>query len=203
MKKNTALKLMYLIIAILFLQVVKALITRIDWDYGFFAATIISALQFLLLFMFPLAALCRLLFRKLLPSGTGVLGWLMAFLLIALAEWQFTSWLKNPSVMPDFLKESYRYYYFHNSYHIAQFDEKLCAYDPRLFYTLKPGVTGSFANAEFRHQVRANSRGMRDDDSSLHRRPLSALAIPIRGDGAWSSPVHGRNCSSSKRASKC
>jgi hypothetical protein len=175
MKKNTALKIMYLVIAILSLQVIKTIIARTNWDYGFYSATIISALQFLLLIIFPLVALCRLLLGKLFPSRKGVFSWLLAFLLLAFAEWQFTGWLKNPAVIPGFLKESYRYFYYHHSYNLAQFDPALSTYDAQLFYKLKPGLTGSFKNAEFSHLVTANSKGMRDDDSSLYRPAIICL----------------------------
>lgn len=160
---------MFLVIATLILQVAKALVNRINWDFGFFAASLISAIQILLLVIFPLAALCRLFFRKIFRSKTGTLSWLMALLLIALAEWLFTSWLHSPSRIPGFLKESYRYFYYHNRYHLAQFDDNLSIYDPTLTYTLRPGLAGSFENAEYKHQVLANSKGMRDDEPSLHR----------------------------------
>jgi hypothetical protein len=169
MKKNTALKIMFLVMAILFLQVVKALISSSGWDYQFFTATVITAIQFLLLITFPVAALCRLFLRKKFASKSTVMSWSMAFALVILAECLFTWWLHNPSKAPGFLRESYRYFYFQHNYHVAQFEDALSNYDPRLFYVHKPGLKGSFTNAEFSHQVLANSKGMRDDDSSLHR----------------------------------
>lgn len=167
MKKNIVLKLMFLLITLLLLQVVKVLLSRVHWDYGFFAGTIIVAIQFLLLIIFPLHFGCRFFITKISKIKPGVLSWLMVFALLAMAEILFSWWLKNPSHIPGPLKQSYRYFYFHHSYRIAQFDAALCTWDSQLFYTLQPGVRGNFSNAEFSHPVMANSSGMRDDDSSL------------------------------------
>lgn len=49
---------------------------------------------------------------------------------------------------------------------LIQFDPNCSRYDPKLTYTLKPGVC-TFENLEFRTEVRANHLGLRDDEGAL------------------------------------
>lgn len=51
---------------------------------------------------------------------------------------------------------------------VIQYDRECARYDEELIYTLRPG-TCVFLNAEFRHTVRINSMGLRDDEASLRK----------------------------------
>ncbi|WP_128543389.1 GDSL-type esterase/lipase family protein [Larkinella soli] len=55
-----------------------------------------------------------------------------------------------------------------------QVNPALSRYDPRLIYRLKPGQ-GHFRNLEFSTSLRINSRGLRDDEASLHQPELIVL----------------------------
>jgi hypothetical protein len=56
--------------------------------------------------------------------------------------------------------------YRHFNRSLIQFDPNCAQYDPGLLYTLRPGVC-TFANLEFRTEVRVNHLGVRDDETAL------------------------------------
>lgn len=60
--------------------------------------------------------------------------------------------------------------------HMIQFEEAAARWDERLGYTLRPG-TFHFSNTEFDTRYLVNSKGLRDDEASLH-----APAIVVVGD---------------------
>lgn len=158
---------MYLVIILLCLQVIKNLLSRSEWEYAWFSSTVILAIQFLLLLLVPLFIIFRFLFRRRFPGKAGLPGFLSAIGVVVLLELLFTYWLHHPSRIPGVLNESYKYYYFQYDFHIAQYDDRISTYNDQLFYTMKPGIKGFFANAEFKNRVESNGQGLRDDEGSL------------------------------------
>lgn len=84
---------------------------------------------------------------------------------IGLLELLCTYYLNNPSDIPQSLRSVFMDYYRSYDRNIAQVTD--CGhYNDELFYTLAPG-TCTFENREFSTQIYANSKGIRDDESSL------------------------------------
>jgi lysophospholipase L1-like esterase len=132
----------------------------------------LSSLQLLVVLGFFFILIFQFLLKKyVLPKQPAKKLWwaslVLFVLLITVMEILFSYWLYHPTKIPAFAKESYKYYYQMYFQHIAQFDSKISTYNKKLFYTLRPGVSGTFSNIEFFTKVTANKAGFRDDDESL------------------------------------
>lgn len=162
-------RLVYLIIAILTLQVVKVVFNKLNFSYSYFLELCLYSLQFLTL----LAFLFIPLFKALLNRFAQVKRpWLIAWLLfighMLVAEGVCTYWLYHPAQIPGFLNNTYTYFYKTYLQKNIQFDDGSFEYNASLFYTLKPNVSSCFSNMEFNTRIQANKAGLRDDDMSLH-----------------------------------
>jgi lysophospholipase L1-like esterase len=58
---------------------------------------------------------------------------------------------------------------------MQNYHKRLSVYNPRVFYTLKPGLNDIFQTNEFKTSIAANSKGLRDDDSSLRQPSIICL----------------------------
>src|SRR5436309_11914338 len=74
-----------------------------------------------------------------------------------------------PSPIRSCVEELYR-----SERHLIQFSPDCAQYDPRLGYRLRPGRC-RFANREFATTYMINSRGLRDDETSLHEPTVIVL----------------------------
>jgi hypothetical protein len=162
-------KIVYLIMLLLILQVVKTIFVKVNFTWSFLAASMLGALQLLLVIAFFFDLLFKKLFRK---KWKLVLSF---FVLITLCELLFAWLLYHPASIPSFFKEATRYYYIRHDVSIIQYNKALSSWHPRLFYTLKPGVTGMYGNKEFNTSVSVNRLGLRDDDSSLQSPSIICL----------------------------
>ncbi len=70
---------------------------------------------------------------------------------------------KTPAPFRRLVQQVYR----HFNRSLIQFDPRCARYDPGITYTLKPG-TCTFENLEFKNVFRINSKGLRDEEASLH-----------------------------------
>lgn len=154
-------KIVYLVILLLVLEVVKTIFDKINFTWSFLVSSILGALQLLMVMYF----FYELIFKKIIRRKWVLV--LSFFIIIAACESFFAYMLYHPSAIPAFFKETVDHYYTHYDRDIIQFNKTLSAYDPKLFYTLKPGVNGTFSNKEFSTSISANQLGLRDDDSSL------------------------------------
>jgi hypothetical protein len=75
--------------------------------------------------------------------------------------------LNQPSKIPSVFRKSFANYYQGYNRSIITFDTTKARYDSAYFYIHKPDTTVTFQNIEFTTTVRTNSRGLRDDNSSL------------------------------------
>ena len=158
---------LYLIIFCLFLEVLKTIISKQQYISSYFIATICICLQFLFVTGFLLFLGFSVLFKrypykkKQLLSFSATLG---TFFLLEL----YCSWmLSHPQHIPSFMTWSFKYYYDYYNCPLIQYEEDASAYNPRLFYTLKPGARFRYFNEEFDNAYSINSKGMRDDERSL------------------------------------
>jgi hypothetical protein len=100
-------------------------------------------------------------------------------LILALFEGAMYALVHQPALLKHFpkgIRNSIGYLYNFGERRIIQFTPECARYDAELGYTLKPGAC-VFSATEFRNRYQINSRGLRDDESSLH-----APAIIVAGD---------------------
>ena len=162
-------RMVYLIIAILALQVVKAVFNKLSFSYSYFFQLCLYALQFLTLLGFLFIPLFNALLKRFTQvKRTWLAAWLLFMGHVVLVEGLCTYWLYYPAQMPAFLNNTYTYFYKTYLQNNIQFDDVASEYNASLFYTLKPNVSCCFSNPEFNTRIHANKAGLRDDDLSLH-----------------------------------
>jgi hypothetical protein len=158
---------LYLIVGCLFLEVLKTIITRQHYISSYFWATILICLQFLCIIVFFGFLLFSALFRKYQGRKKWLVPLAATLSLLLLMELCAAYLLRNPRHIPSFLKWSFTYYYDYYNCPLPQFEPKAAAYSPRLFYTLRPDARFRYFNSEFNNAYSINSKGVRDDESSL------------------------------------
>ena len=95
-------------------------------------------------------------------------------LFLVLLETALWALMKNPPNIPGPLRRFYREYHMKYTRNIIQYNADCTRYDPKLFYTLKPGRC-RFADLEFDTEVRVNTLGVRDDETSLQSPEIVVL----------------------------
>lgn len=144
--------------------------------YSYFLGVIVAGIQFLICLAIIFFLVVSKVFYKYFKNKKSVLLSVAIFvLLIGAMECLAVYWLNQPRFIPPFLKETYRFYYDQYDRNIVQYDAKLASYDPKLFYKFRPEISGRFINAEFNTRIDANSLGLRDNDSSLHKPAIICL----------------------------
>ena len=88
----------------------------------------------------------------------------------------YMAYFQSNLLLPDsyFLWVRGQYGYFKGT---TNFDSDLSCYDSLLTYRFRPNITGRFSNPEFDVEVKSNSLGVRDDETSLQD-----PAIVVLGD---------------------
>lgn len=95
---------------------------------------------------------------------------LLIFILLALFEGLMYVLVHQPAILkhcPKNIRNSTGYLYAFGERKIIQFSPDCARYDSELGYTLKPGSC-LFSGTEFSNRYNINSRGLRDDEKSLH-----------------------------------
>ena len=97
---------------------------------------------------------------------------IILFISCVLLELSLNILLSHSSILKGIYKYPYanpfRQYYYSSDMKMAQYLPECARYDEDLSYTLRPG-TCRFKNREFDVELRINSAGLRDDESSLAR----------------------------------
>jgi len=159
---------LYFVIALLSLEVLKTVITKLQFSANYFVAIILMSLQTLVILGFLYYAIFVIIFKRRLARGK--LHWLFAIsfvCLIVLFEFASTYWLHHPDKIPAGLKWAYKYYYDTYNFRIIQYEKDIISPDDELRYILKPGARTNFRNAEFSTSISINKKGFRDSDSSV------------------------------------
>lgn len=74
--------------------------------------------------------------------------------------------LNHPKYIPGFILPVFKDYYYHFDRRMIQVIPETARYNPKLFYSLKPGEF-TFSNREFSNKYKVNSAGMRDEEKNL------------------------------------
>lgn len=174
--KNFLRVTLILVIGLLTIQVIKIAIVRLGVTHSFEWGTILTAVQFYALIGVPLFILfSSLLGRVVAKKFQKKSAFLATILVFLFAEMVFTHWLNHPQRMPASMARPYRLYYDLYDYRIVQFQREHAVHDPLLFYRIKPNSRFEFYNREFRDSFFVNSRGLRDDESSLNTPSIICL----------------------------
>lgn len=82
--------------------------------------------------------------------------------------------IRNVDLIPQILFKNF-YHYYPNCRNIIQYSEPCACYNPNLYYTLRPNSSCNFKNWEFSTTIFSNSKGLRDDESSLEKPEIICL----------------------------
>lgn len=161
-------RLFVVIIVFLVLQIVRVLLDRQSPNSVLFHQSLVAALQTLTIVWFVLAFLLDLVFIKSTKvKKTGLISLAIMVVVITIGEIFAFSWIKHPERIPHSMQTGYKMLYAHNYGQVIQIVPECSEYDADFFYNLRPDNTCTFSNIEFSNQFTTNSRGFRDDDSSL------------------------------------
>jgi len=166
-----------LVIILLVIEVIKRSIEKTNLVSGFFISVVLTSVQMTIVLAFLFIPLLFRVCKKAVNQPKKAWGGAVLLFIIGFGctEALCTSWFHHPEHVPAFMKDAYALYYEFYGRNIIQFDSKCSAYNPQLFYTLKPNSRFSFSNAEFNTRYRTNSMGVRDDESSLNKPDVICL----------------------------
>lgn len=161
-------RLFWVIIIWLVLQIIRVVLDRQSPNSILFHQSLVSVLQLLTLVWFVLSLLIDLvLIKSKKVIRTGWWSALAMMVAIAIGELFASSWLQHPERIPASQQQGYRLLYAHHYWQVIQTVPECSEYDSNFYYNLKPNNTCTFSNIEFSNRYTTNSRGFRDDDSSL------------------------------------
>lgn len=160
---------LFLVITIwLVLQIIQVVLNRQSPNSISFQQTVVGTLQWLTLVWFILSVLIDLvLIKKKTAKRSGLWSVIIMVVVIAVGELFASSWFHHPERIPAFLSKGYRALYVYHNCNVIQVSPECSEYDSNFYYNLKPNNTCTFSNIEFSNTFTSNSKGFRDDDSSL------------------------------------
>jgi len=166
-----------LVIILLVIEVIKRIIEKTGFLSGFFISVVLISVQITIILAFIFIPLLFKGCKKVVDQPKKAWGGAVLLFIIGFGciEALFTFWFHHPEHVPAFMKNAYRQYYELYGRNIIQFDSKCGAYNPQLFYTLKPNSHFRFSNVEFSTLYNTNSMGTRDDESSLNKPDVICL----------------------------
>jgi len=168
----------FLLIILLLLEVAKALLTKRPFEGSYFLSMVIMCLQFFLLLGSILYVIMnKLVFRKFPSRRNRIFSLISVLGIFILLELLFGYWLNNPQHIPRMLQWSYYYYYDYYDTRLIQYEKGKAVYDSALFYRLNPNHHFRYRNREFDTDFHINSKGLRDNESSL-----TAPEVIVLGD---------------------
>lgn len=161
-------RLFWVIIGWLVLQIVRVVLDRQSPYSVSFHQTLVSTLQMLMLVWFVLTIVIDLvLIKKKTPKRSGLWSVIIMIVVITVGELFAGSWLHHPERIPHTMRDAYKKLYVFHYWNVIQVWPECSEYDSNFYYNLRPNNTCTFSNIEFSNEYTTNSKGFRDDDSSL------------------------------------
>ena len=176
MIKKSVQRLFVVIIIILVVKILGVVLTKSSPNGILFYQSLTSVLTTLTLAWWVLALLLDLVFiksKKSRPTAWISLGVLAV--IVTIGELFAASWIKDPAKIPGSFRTGFKWLYAHNYGQVIQIVPECSEYDSAFYYNLIPNNTCTFSNVEFANKFTANSRGFRDDDSSLVKPEIICL----------------------------
>ncbi|WP_127126332.1 SGNH/GDSL hydrolase family protein [Pseudoflavitalea rhizosphaerae] len=176
MIKKSVQRLFVVIIIILVVKILGVVLTKSSPNGILFYQSLTSVLTTLTLAWWVLALLLDLVFiksKKSRPTAWISLGVLAV--IVTIGELFAASWIKHPEKIPGSFRTGFKWLYAHNYGQVIQIVPECSEYDSAFYYNLIPDNTCTFSNVEFANKFSANSRGFRDDDSSLVKPEIICL----------------------------
>ncbi len=170
--------IIYLMIALLLLELSKMFMSKTGFRGFYFFSMIAVSLQFFLVVSFIILLLLKkIIGNKLGEKKRNIVAALILLSFFASAELLFGFWLNNPAHIPKILQWSYWFYYDYYDCRLIQFQKGESVYDSSLFYRMNPNSVFEYENREFKDSFSVNRAGLRDNNTSLN-----APAIICLGD---------------------
>lgn len=176
MAKKIFQRLFFTIITVLVIQIVRVILDKSSPMSILYHSSLLNAVRLLLIVWFFLSLVLDIIFRKSQKvKRTGLLALGVMTVLITIGELLSVSWMKNPDRIPKTFLQGYRLLYAHNLTNVIQIVPECSEYDSCFYYNLKPDNNCTFSNIEFSNPYTTNSKGFRDDDSSMSRPEVVCL----------------------------
>jgi hypothetical protein len=169
MAKKIFQRLFLTIILVLVIQIVRVILDKSSPMSILYHSSLLQALRLLLISWFFLTLVLDIIFRKSQKiKRTGLLATGVIVVLVSIGEMLSVNWMKHPEKIPGPVLQGYRLLYAHNLTNVVQILPECSEYDSCFYYNLKANNSCTFTNIEFSNPYTTNSKGFRDDDSSLH-----------------------------------
>lgn len=177
MAKKIFQRLFLTIILVLGIQIVRVLFDKASPMSILYHSTLLGTLRLLVIGWFFLSVLLDIILIKSqkLKKATGWLALGLIVLVVSIGELLSVSWMKSPDRIPGFVLQGYRLLYAHNLTNVIQIVPECSEYDSCFFYNLKANNNCNFTNIEFSNPYTTNSKGFRDDDSSMQQPEVICL----------------------------
>lgn len=176
MIKKSVQRLFVVIIIVLAVKILGVVLTKSSPNGILFYQSLTSVLVTLTIIWWVLALLLDLIFiksKKSRPTAWISLGVLAV--IVTIGELFAASWIKHPEKIPGSFRTGFKWLYAHNYGQVIQIVPECSQYDSAFYYNLIPNNSCTFSNVEFANKFSANSRGFRDDDSSLVKPEIICL----------------------------
>lgn len=176
MAKKIFQRLFLVIILVLVIQITRVMLDKFSPMSILYHSSLLNALRLLVIIWFFLTLVLDIIFRK--SSKVKKTGWwavAVMVLIITVGELFSASWLHHPNRIPSAVLQGYRLLYAHNMTNVIQIVPECSEYDSAFYYNLRPHNSCTYSNIEFSNPFTTNSRGFRDDDSSLHQPEVICL----------------------------
>src|SRR5688572_3759845 len=169
MAKSIFQRLFLTIILVLGIMIVRVILDRSSPMSILYHSSLLGALRLLVIIWFFLATVIDIIMRKSqkVKKRVGLRALAIMVVLLTVGELLSVSWMKSPDRIPKSVLQGYRLLYAHNLTNVIQIVPECSEYDSCFYYNLKAKNNCSFSNIEFSNPYTTNSKGFRDDDSSL------------------------------------
>lgn len=176
MIKRLVQRLFLLIIIVLAVKVLGAVLLKMNPNSVLYTGSLITVITTLAIAWYVVALIIDLiLIKSKKPRAAGLIGLGVLAVIVTIGELFSASWIKHPEKIPNGFQTGFKWLYAHNYGQVIQIVPECSQYDSAFYYNLIPNNTCTFSNVEFSNKFTANSRGFRDDDSSLVKPEIICL----------------------------
>lgn len=176
MIKKSVQRLLWLIVIYLVIKILVYALIRMSPNGVLFYTSLATVLTTLAVCWWVIALVLDLIFIKSEKKrNTGLISVGVLAVILTIGELFAASWIKSPEKIPGSFRTGFKWLYAHNYGQVIQIVPECSEYDSAFYYNLIPNNTCTFSNVEFSNKFTANSRGFRDDDSSLVKPEIICL----------------------------
>ncbi len=168
-------KILITVVLLLVLSGINMLIERGPEPSDFFYYNLISCLQVFILLGCIFLLITRPLFKRFFKKRLLLWQFIGYVAIITLLELGCSFMLSHPRSIPKFAMPAFSFYYDHFECRIIQYEPEYNRFDSALYYSLKNNLRFTYSNREYANEFATNSKGLRDDETSLAKPGIICL----------------------------